>query len=324
MTRTLKIAIVALVVSLPLLMAPTGGFPSRPKFASMGIGAAAPTGSGVGLASGTGPRWDLNETDAAADNRRWQFAVNAEQFKIRTSNDALNSVVDALTIDRTGTSVDSVSIAPTSGSLTVSANLALLTGATGAEFRWSELDAAVDNKLWYATAAAETLGFGTRNDAGAFGAEFITVNRTGTAVDSINFAATAVTINSVPAATADSTTATVALTTGCTTTPNFDFRFAKAGNVVVISQTNTPTCTSNAVTTGITAAVPAAYRPAVNQCVAYIAATDNGAGTVAAVQVQTDGDINWGEGAGASCSALGWTSSGTKTIPPWSGSYVLN
>lgn len=164
-----------------------------------------------------------------------------------------------------------------------------------------------------------TTTFGQTNGAVTLTGSTLTLAATTTT----NVTGTDLQLNGVSVATS-SGTMTPTLTTGCTTTPTVNFRWARAGNVVTLAQTNTPTCTSNAVTTAITAALPASIRPAVNQCVAYIAATDNGAGTVAAVEVQTDGDLNWGEGAGAACSALGWTASGTKTLNAFSGSYVLN
>lgn len=52
MRRAYKVALVAFVVSLPLLMAPSGGFPSRPRFQAVGVNAATPA-TGNLTASGT-------------------------------------------------------------------------------------------------------------------------------------------------------------------------------------------------------------------------------------------------------------------------------
>lgn len=52
MRSAYRIALVSLVVALPLLMAPTGGIPSRPRFTSVGVGVAAPAGTGGLTASG--------------------------------------------------------------------------------------------------------------------------------------------------------------------------------------------------------------------------------------------------------------------------------
>lgn len=65
------------------------------------------------ISQGTGPRWDLDETDAAADNRRWQIAVQSEQLRMRVANDALGVVTDFMTVDRTGTVIDIVNLQAT-------------------------------------------------------------------------------------------------------------------------------------------------------------------------------------------------------------------
>lgn len=52
MRRAYRIALVSFVVALPLLMAPTGGLPSRPRFQSVGVNVAAPA-TGNLTASGT-------------------------------------------------------------------------------------------------------------------------------------------------------------------------------------------------------------------------------------------------------------------------------
>jgi len=48
------------------------------------------------------------ETDAAANNRRWDFLINGEQFALRVINDANSSASNVFVVDRTGTTVDSV------------------------------------------------------------------------------------------------------------------------------------------------------------------------------------------------------------------------
>ena len=48
------------------------------------------------------------ESDAAANNKVWDFVVNSEQLTARIVNDALSAATNWLTVDRTGTTVDSV------------------------------------------------------------------------------------------------------------------------------------------------------------------------------------------------------------------------
>lgn len=63
MRRAYKVALVSFVVALPLLMAPTGGIPSRPRFQSVGVNVAAPA-TGNLTASGTITAATVNATSA--------------------------------------------------------------------------------------------------------------------------------------------------------------------------------------------------------------------------------------------------------------------
>jgi hypothetical protein len=70
------------------------------------------------LFSGTQPRIDFNETDAAANNRRWYTTVQGEQLQSGVTNDALGVFTNYLTVDRTGTTIDTVNVLGT----TINAN----------------------------------------------------------------------------------------------------------------------------------------------------------------------------------------------------------
>src|SRR5262245_48935468 len=54
------------------------------------------------------PRISWNETDGAADNRLWTMTANSEQFVLAVENDAHSAANNVMTVDRTGTTVDSV------------------------------------------------------------------------------------------------------------------------------------------------------------------------------------------------------------------------
>ena len=54
----------------------------------------------------------LNESDAAANNRLWSFEVVAEQFRFKIWNDAIGASGTIFTVDRTGTTVDSLAFSP--------------------------------------------------------------------------------------------------------------------------------------------------------------------------------------------------------------------
>jgi hypothetical protein len=59
------------------------------------------------LSAGT-PAITWSESDAAANNKRWQAFPTSEQFVFRIQNDALSAAVNWLTVDRTATVVDTV------------------------------------------------------------------------------------------------------------------------------------------------------------------------------------------------------------------------
>ena len=53
-----------------------------------------------------------NEADAAVDNKRWYMHASAETFQLVAINDANNSSNPVFTVDRTGTTVDSIAFGP--------------------------------------------------------------------------------------------------------------------------------------------------------------------------------------------------------------------
>lgn len=57
------------------------------------------------------PVFRLIETDATAGNQVWDFSVDAEQLRFRVGNDAENTFVNWLTVDRSSNTVDLVTIA---------------------------------------------------------------------------------------------------------------------------------------------------------------------------------------------------------------------
>lgn len=54
------------------------------------------------------PAYSLREMDASADNKLWHIAVQSEQFRMEAINDAADSFVMFMTVDRTGTAIDAV------------------------------------------------------------------------------------------------------------------------------------------------------------------------------------------------------------------------
>lgn len=70
---------------------------------------------GALLISSAVPQMGLTETDAAANNKTWQFYAQAEQLVLGTINDANSASANIMTVDRTGTTVDRVTFPTVSG-----------------------------------------------------------------------------------------------------------------------------------------------------------------------------------------------------------------
>lgn len=68
--------------------------------------------------SNTSPRYIFNETDGTANNRRWDFRVNADQLAGRLIDDADSTSQNWLLVDRTLNVVDTVAFAATQINLT--------------------------------------------------------------------------------------------------------------------------------------------------------------------------------------------------------------
>jgi hypothetical protein len=115
----------------PMLMAPTGGFPSRPQFQAVGIGVAAPATVGSlqlsqVTATADAMQFILQQPSASADQKNWILRTGgspAGTLAISTATDAAPTVAvnNALVCTRTGTTVNSCTVnggAITSGSFT--------------------------------------------------------------------------------------------------------------------------------------------------------------------------------------------------------------
>lgn len=73
--------------------------------------AARPTFQGATIKNAA-PTLEWYETDAAANNRRWQALANAEQYKLGVVTDA-GTLAPWLTVDRTANTIDSIALAGT-------------------------------------------------------------------------------------------------------------------------------------------------------------------------------------------------------------------
>lgn len=101
--------------------------------------AAAQTALGIALAAANvwtnfntssfgDPAWELDETDGAANNRRWSWRAVGEQLRMSVWNDARAAAVDFMTVDRTLNVIDSITFNGTT--VTLSGTTVALTGTT--------------------------------------------------------------------------------------------------------------------------------------------------------------------------------------------------
>lgn len=112
-----RAAILAFAAFLPLLMAPSGGLPSRPRFQSvmiLGAGTGyAPAQASLGLSS-SAPIISINESAAAANNRLWSLSAQGEALLGRALTDDESSAGTWLEVNRTAHTVDTVNLRATS------------------------------------------------------------------------------------------------------------------------------------------------------------------------------------------------------------------
>lgn len=153
-------------------------------------------GTNLFQVSGTAPVVRINESDAAANNRLWDVIASGEDLNFRVLTDALVAT-NWLTVTRTAGVVDSIALAATAASFNGTLTLSkvatngidggVILNSTIPQITLFESDGAVSNKGWYIRANAEALTFATTTDDGSSAVNWLTVERTGTTVDTINF-----------------------------------------------------------------------------------------------------------------------------------------
>lgn len=78
------------------------------------------------------PEYGLNETDASANNKRWQMWANGEAFRLAAVSDA-GVPVDFFVVDRTAQTIDSIALTATTISLTGALSISGQIAASAAE-----------------------------------------------------------------------------------------------------------------------------------------------------------------------------------------------
>lgn len=178
----------------------------------------------------TQPFLKFSETGVTADNGLWRFNANGEAFYLQTVNDAQSSAGNALAIQRTGTTVDSIALTATAvtinaGTAWHSANdgagsgldadtvdgveasaFAILSGSniylgqqqiTSASpaFVLYESDAGTNEKYWRLSSAAGALRIQANNDAVSSFVNAVSLQRSGDTITEIELNATLIDIN---------------------------------------------------------------------------------------------------------------------------------
>lgn len=197
--------------------------------------------------------------------------------------------------------------------------------AAAPRFILDESDAGSNERIYDFAQSSGQLLSRTRTDADGAGATWLTVDRTGTTVDSVNLAGTAIQANGVSVATIidGSFTGTLTGMSGATT-GTVSYRVvansAGTGKVCYLWIENTISGTSN--TTAMTmTGLPAACQPAATRYPPLIYAVDNSNAVSALAQVAS-GTITFFTD--EPLSATGWTNSGTKGLNGgWSMAYPL-
>jgi hypothetical protein len=340
--------LMALAVGVVAQQSTISGQASRLRLQSLGIGTAAPSTTGSLSALGNvNASLDLsvdNDSNGTGNAARITLSsgdANAALFTAgsgRTSTVVTNGPTGAQAVLRTlgnyplvfGTdNTERVRIAGDGGATFTAA---VDTGAVRAESNvpvigWYESDASATNRYWRLTANAEQFLAQARGDDGSGGSSWLTVDRTGTTVDTINLAATAVQTNGINITAANGTfTCTL---TGYAANPSGTCNWSKTGNRVTIYSAASINGTSNATTMTMTG-LPAALAPVNAQEAVIEGCRDNGV-----VDLICSGNL----GAAATTITLGrvtvsgsnlvafssWTGSGSKGIEAgWSFSYVLD
>lgn len=214
----------------------------------------------------------------------------------------------------------------TSASFAQLANSNTFTGATqeienaAPIFQVDETDAASNERNWLYRSSAGILAISTATDAAPTTAvaNAVTMDRTGTTVDSINLQATSVQKNGVEIATYETGSFTVNYGNACTTTPSQTWDYIKIGNQVTIKLDSTSgfPCTGD-VTSFSSGAVPAALIPpdnAISPVFGDGGCQDNG--TVVQCSMSISGGLGLMSMAdcsgGAACNATGWQATGNR------------
>lgn len=162
------------------------------------------------FASSAQPQVDWNETDAAANNRRWRLEAQGEQFLGRVVDDANSAAVTWMAVDRTLNAVDSIAFTAGANLFTLSnsqvntpvqfrstrswalnnlLNYGLVVSSANPAIALQEEGVTANNGIWDIAALSEQLLFRTVSDGVVSAVNWMVVDRSSTTVDSVSFPA---------------------------------------------------------------------------------------------------------------------------------------
>lgn len=179
--------------------------------------------------------------------------------------------------------------------------------ATAPALTFEETDASSDNKIWRLKVNGEQLLLTILNDAEAVETTVFTFDRTGTTVDTLNFAGQYLTVQGNLTATQISSSIASANLTGCTATVTGTLTVRRTGTKVAYYFPSTISGTSNTNAMSITNIGSPAFS---NGGTILTRVIDNGVVVLGTVSIGASG-ITFGVGAASGA----FTAAGTKGIP---------
>lgn len=189
--------------------------------------------------------------------------------------------------------------------------------SAGPNFLITETDAAADNGIWLTRAVAEQWRFEACTDALSC-PDIMTVDRTGSTVDTINLSPTTLQHNGVDL-TVEEGTFEITWETACTTTPSQTFDYVRHGNVVTLKMVDSVACTSDSTSfTSTDADIPASLRPAQFVVLGPLGVVNNTTeAEIGCLNISVAGIPTIRRASGSPntpCNISTWTASGSKII----------
>lgn len=178
--------------------------------------------------------------------------------------------------------------------------------STAPELIFEETDASATNKKWRIRVNSEALTIDLGNDAESAWTNLLTLDRTGTTPDAMNFAGQYLKVNGNTVATIESGSFTATLT-GMTASTTGTVKWRRTGTKITLSIASQIAGTSNTTAMSMTG-LPAGLLAAVDSAFVTCLVRDNGATAIGTATVGTS-SIVFSVGVGA------FTNSGSKGLP---------